>query len=218
MSFSGTAPPESGAHTILLRPASPADALDMARLVDMAGEGLSSYFWQAIALPGEDAWAVGARRAASEDCNFSWRNATIAEIGGETAALLITYRIGDVPLPIDDLPAIIQPLQELENLALRSLYVNVVAVYPRFRRRGVARKLMQHALDLGGDRELSLIVADGNTAAIALYETAGFVERTRRPVIEAGGWSCESREWVLMIRPSVRPEADSACGRTADIW
>ena len=52
MSFSGTAPPESGAHTILLRPASPADALDMARLVDMAGEGLSSYFWQAIALPG----------------------------------------------------------------------------------------------------------------------------------------------------------------------
>lgn len=107
-----------------------------------------------------------------------------------------------MPLPLDDLPAIIQPLQELENLALRSLYVNVVAVYPAFRRRGVARKLVQHASDLGGDRELSLIVAEGNTAAIALYEEAGFVERARRPVIEAGGWSCESRAWVLMIRPA----------------
>ena len=52
------------------------DAADLARLVDLAGEGLPSYLWARMAEPGEDAFAVGERRRAARDEGaFSWRNA-----------------------------------------------------------------------------------------------------------------------------------------------
>lgn len=189
------------AEAVTTRPARRADAADLARLADLAGEGLPSRLWAGLAAPGEDVWTIGARRAMRDEGAFSWRNATMAELGGAAAGALIAYGVGDAPEPLDDLPALARPLQELENLAPGSRYVNVIAVYPAFRGRGVARRLMAEAEAAAvGAAEMSLIVADRNAAATGLYRALGYRERARRAIV-AQGWPTESTEWVLMVKP-----------------
>lgn len=59
-------------------------------------------------------------------------------------------------------------------------FVTNIAVFPAFRRRGIARALVEAAL---GEpiASLSLEVRVSNDAAIALYESLGFVNMGRRP-------------------------------------
>jgi ribosomal protein S18 acetylase RimI-like enzyme len=187
-----------------LRPARRGDSADLAQLVDLASEGLTSYLWAGMAEPGEDAWAVGIRRAARDEGAFSWRNAMVAELDGRMAGALVGYRIGDAPEPLDELPAMFRPLQELENRALGTYYVNVLATYPEFRRRGVATRLLEEAGRQGaGARGSSLIVADGNAAARRLYLGFGFREVAEAPIVKEG-WRNGSTAWVLMLSP--RPD------------
>lgn len=186
---------------LAVRRARPGDAEHLARLADMAGEGLPSHFWATIAEPGEDALAAGVRRAAGEESAFSWRRATVAEIAGDVAGALVSYRIGETPEPLDGLPPIFRPLQALENRAPGTLYVNVLATYPAFRRRGVGRRLLGEAERQAAGTAMSLIVADANHPARRLYEAAGFAEAARAPIATEPGWAPESREWVLMLRP-----------------
>ena len=185
----------------VVRPATPADAADMARLVDLASEGMVRRFWAEMAEPGEDVFAVGARRAARDEGAFSWRNGWIAELGGMVAGLLVGYRIGDAPEPVDEAPAMVRGLVELENAALGSWYVNVLATYAPHRGCGVGTALLRQATRLAEGTAMSLIVADGNATARRLYEGFGFVETERRPIVH-DGWESDSREWVLMLRPA----------------
>ena len=76
-----------------------------------------------------------------------------------------------------------------------------LAVYPEFRRRGVARRLLGEARRRAGDDALSLIVASANTPALSLYEAFGFVEAARLPILKEG-WACASEAWVLMVKPA----------------
>ena len=96
--------------------------------------------------------ALGARRAARDEGAFSWRNAVMAEVGGR-------WRAGSSPTasatrrePLDELPPMFRPLQALENRALGTHYVNVLATYPAFRRQGVATRLLAEAERQGPGR------------------------------------------------------------------
>jgi ribosomal protein S18 acetylase RimI-like enzyme len=186
-----------------LRPARREDAPDLARLADMAGEGLPSYLWAKTAEPGETAFEVGVRRALRDEGAFSWRNAAIAELDGRVAGALVIYGIGAVPEPLDEQPPMFRPLQALENRALGSLYVNVLATYPDFRRRGIGSRLLAEAERRAGARDLSLIVADRNLTARRLYEGFGFVEVARADIVKEG-WATASDRWVLMVRQRAR--------------
>ena len=96
-----------------------------------------------MAEPGEAAWDVGRRRAAREEGSFSYRNATIIEHDGQCAGCLIGYEIPDKPEPVpDDMPGMFVPLQELENLAPGTWYINVLAVRPQFRGQGLGTRLL----------------------------------------------------------------------------
>lgn len=184
-----------------LRPARRSDAADMARLGDLAGDGLSRHLWTQQAAPGEDPLAVGARRAARDEGAFSWTEAVIAEADGVTAGMLLTYRTPEEPEPLDDLPPMFRPLQALENRVPGTLYVNMLATYPAFRRRGVATALLAEAeRQAATARGLSLIVADGNRDARRLYRAFGFVEVAEEPLV-ADGWETGSRTWILMLKP-----------------
>lgn len=186
---------------VVLRPARREDAPDLARLVNLAGEGMPRYLWARMAAPGEDAWDIGARRAARDEGGFSWRNAVIAGVDGATAGALVTYRVAAAPAPLDDLPAMFRPLQDLENQAPGTQYVNVLATFPAFRGRGVARRLLAEAEAQGaGSTGMSLIVADRNLPAIALYAALGYRETARRPIVKED-WDCASADWVLMRKP-----------------
>lgn len=179
------------------------DAPILAELVNYAGEGLPLYLWNTLANPGETAWEVGLRRAAREDGSFSYRNAVIIEHDGNCAGALIGYEIPNEPEPIpDDMPAMFVPLQELENLAPGTWYVNVLAVRPQFRKSGLGTQLLgmaRRTAEALSKRGLSVIVSDVNDGARRLYERCGYRERAKRPMVKET-WENEGRDWVLLTR------------------
>jgi ribosomal protein S18 acetylase RimI-like enzyme len=183
------------------RPATREDARVLAELVNHAGEGMPLYLWEKLAGAGESAWDVGRARAGREQGSFSYRNAAIIEYRGEPAGCLIGYAIAQTPEPIGpDMPKMFRPLQELENLAPATWYVNVLAVLPAFRNLGLGTELLRLAERTGrelGTRGMSLIVADANTGARRLYERNGYRESATRPMVKEG-WVSEGENWVLL--------------------
>ena len=179
------------------------DAPVLAELVNYAGEGLPLYLWGKLAEPGETAWDVGRGRAARDEGSFSYRHATIIEYAGGPAGRLIGYVIPPHPEPVAaDTLAMFVPLQELENAAPATWYVNVLAVRPQFRGQGLGTALLGLADDTArslGLGALSVIVSDANTGARRLYERCGYVERATR-AMEKEGWENAGRNWVLLIR------------------
>jgi GNAT superfamily N-acetyltransferase len=82
----------------------------------------------------------------------------------------------------DDMPAMFRPLQELENLAPATWYVNVLAAYHEHRGKGHGTALFGLAERLAADvgrRGLSIIVSDANLGARRLYERCGYRETAR---------------------------------------
>ena len=156
-----------------------------------------------MASPGVDAWDVGRQRAARETGSFSYRNATLIEQDGIAAGCLIGYPIPDLPVEIaTDLPAIFVPLQELENLASATWYVNVLAVRPELRRQGLGQQLLaqaEHLAVVAGLNGMSVIVSDANLAAKALYERCGYRLQASRVMVK-DGWPNDGRNWILLTK------------------
>jgi GNAT superfamily N-acetyltransferase len=185
------------------RRATPADAPVLTDLVHFASEGLALHLWTKAAGPGGDPWEHGRERARRETGSFSYRNAIVAEAGGRIVAGLVGYPLPERPEPIpDSMPAMFVPLQELENLAPGTWYVNVLAAYPEERGRGWGTALLALADGIAADARLpglSIIVSDANTGARTLYERSGYRERARRPKVK-NGWQAEGAGWVLLTK------------------
>lgn len=190
---------------VLIRPATPRDATDLAVLIDMAGDGLPSYFWSKIAPPEQSPIEYGRSRSMGEDGAFSFRNAFIAEVGGIVAGGSISYRLDD-PVDLSELDAlheIAQPIVRLEAKAAGHWYVNVLAVYPEFRRLGIATGLLNHAEMLGRTTDspgMALIVASENDASRRLYERVGYREKARLPLVAYPDFK-RGGDWVLLTKP-----------------
>lgn len=188
------------------RRAMPDDAAALAELINFAGEGLPLHVWRGLAGPGEDPWAVGRQRAQREQGAFSYRNAIVAEIEGRVVSCLIGYPLPATPEPIDyaRMPPIFVPLQELENLAPGTWYVNVLATRPDYRGKGLGAKLLACADEIAAARSShgsSIIVADSNVGARRLYLRCGYHERAMRPVVREEGWETPARNWLLLAKP-----------------
>ncbi len=189
----------------LIRPATIRDATDLAALVDMAGEGLPSYFWGNMAEVGQSPFEVGRTRAMREEGAFSYRNAHVAELGGAVAGALIGYLIDDpVDLSgIDDMTPFARDLTLLEAEAPGHWYVNVLATYPEFRGQGIGEALLAHADALGragAAKGMSIIVASENRGARRLYEKVGYREKASRPLVAFPGFK-RGGDWVLLTKP-----------------
>jgi ribosomal protein S18 acetylase RimI-like enzyme len=183
------------------------DAAALAELVNFAGDGLPLYLWEKMAAPGESAWEVGRRRARRDEGSFSYRNAVVVEtetaVQATVMGCLIGYPEPEAPTPIDArMPAMFVPMQELENLAPASWYVNVLALYPQFRGQGWGARILGIADAIaarGGRPTLSVIVSDANTGARRLYQRCGYRETARRPMVK-DDWQNPGREWVLLVK------------------
>ena len=186
-----------------LRPALVEDAPILAELVNYAGDGLPLHLWSKMAAPCESAWEVGRRRAARPEGGFSYRNAIIIEHRGACAGCLIGYEIPNQPEPIGgDLPAMFVPLQELENLAPGTWYVNVLAVRLQLRGLGLGTRLLDFADETGrarGKRGMSVIVSDANPGARRLYERCGYHVAAARTMVK-DDWQNDGRNWVLLTK------------------
>ena len=186
------------------RQATPADAMALAELVDIAGEGLPLYLWTGMAESGESPWDIGQQRARRDSGSFSYRNAVVREDADRVVSALIGYPLPDAPEPInyDDMPKMFVPLQELENLVPGTWYVNVLATYPEFRGKGYGSDLLTIAEQLAADTGrsgLSIIVSDANAGARRLYERSGYVELATRPMVKES-WENAGENWVLLER------------------
>ena len=185
------------------RKAMPGDAKAMTDLVHFASEGLALYLWTRTAPPGVDPWAIGRERAEREAGSFSYRNTIVVESQGRVAAGLIGYPIADTPEPLPaNLPPIVVPLQELEDLVPGTWYVNVLAAYPGHRGKGYGTALLGLAEQFARQtrrRGMSIVVADTNTGARRLYERCGYREVARRRMVKEG-WEHPGSEFVLLTK------------------
>jgi ribosomal protein S18 acetylase RimI-like enzyme len=189
----------------IFRSATKADAAALAVLVDIAGEGMPAYMWSTLAAPGQSLLELGRERAAREEGGFSYTNAVVAEIDGEIAASLVGYRLDD---PYDlggslaGTPEIVRPLVRLEAKAPGSWYVNVLATFPEFRRKGIGARLLAIAEERAREqraRSLSVIVGSWNESAARLYAGAGYAAFASETAILFPGCPHHG-DWVLMVR------------------
>jgi ribosomal protein S18 acetylase RimI-like enzyme len=190
--------------TPTFRPARLSDADALAVLVNYAGEGMPLWLWDSMREQGETAWDVGRRRASRDEGSFSWRNAVVADVEDRAVGALIGYLQPAEPEPIDyeTMPPMFVPLQELENLAPDSWYVNVLAVDPAFRGKGIGAKLLGIADETAarlGKAGLSVIVSDANPGAKRLYLRCGYRETATRLMVK-DGWHNEGSAWVLLTK------------------
>ncbi|MEM9045416.1 MAG: GNAT family N-acetyltransferase [Pseudomonadota bacterium] len=183
-----------------LRLANEADAHELADLVNFAGEGMPYYLWTGLAEGDQDPWEIGRARQAEKAGDGQ---IVVVDHGNGAVASLTGYKIGMAPIEIsEDFPALFRPLQELENQALGSWYVNVLACYPEHRGQGLGSRLLDLADDIARAKNISrmsVIVASANTGARRLYERKGYGELARAPCVKED-WETESEDWVLLVK------------------
>ena len=184
-----------------LRWANAGAALQLAELVNFAGEGMPLHLWSSMTKDGEDPWEFGRRRQAKK---AKQGEIVVMDFGSGAVAGLTGYAIGPEPEEIGPgFPAMFRPLQELENQALNTWYVNVLACYPEHRGKGHGSCLLGLAEELcksKGLKQLSLIVASNNTGAKRLYERTGFVQVAKAKCVKET-WKTDMEHWELLIKP-----------------
>ena len=186
--------------SIQYRPATKDDARDLARLINYAGEGIPVHFWNKIKPADQDVWEFGASRAARDEGGFSYRNAIVATVDGAVVACAISYVV-EAPADAADyaeMPPMFVPMQQLEDMAVGTAYLNVLAVDPEYRGRGIGTRLCGMA-EMDGRRDQSLIAFDSNAGAIKLYESLGFETVASRAMVKED-WEGEGENLLLMRR------------------
>lgn len=163
-----------------IRRATPDDALPLAELINQAGEGIPLWLWSQAAQEGQTPLDVGMERARREEGGFSYRNASVMEVDGNVAGMVLGYRQSDEMDETEECegaPEFLKPLIVLECRAPGTFYVNALATYPEHRSKGFGSRLMAEAERLAQEQEtdtLSLIAFEQNEGAVRLYKRLGF--------------------------------------------
>lgn len=183
-----------------IRRADREDAQFLVPLIDRATEGLAKHMWAELAAPGQDAWGFALDRVQGEEAGISYTKAWVAETEAGRSGCLITHGIPDHPEKIDDAtPAAFRPLLELEHEAPGTGYIFVLSILADQRGQGIGSALLGFAEQFRGPNGMSLVVADNNTRARALYECMGYRASATRAMVK-NGWQSDGTRWVLMIK------------------
>ena len=186
---------------ILLRPACAEDIPQLIELLSLATYGFIEHVYASFLEPGADVSAVLAARLMDPTSQLSMTKARVAEARGQIVGFIMCETLSDpVDLLTDDTPDLLRPLFELESLAPGTTLINFVAAYPKMRGLGIGSKLMAWAESSPGPNGMCLTIHDQNHGARKLYESLGFAEVARRPIVKLG-WDIPATEWVLMIKP-----------------
>ncbi len=187
---------------VTFRPGRVDDAVHLAAFMDMASQGLATRLWLRSTLPGQGPFEIGRARAMRDDVGLSYRNTTIAEVNGSVAGALVDYPMSVAGL-VKDIPDLLVPLLDLEALVPDSWYVNILAVHPEFRGRGIGARLLPfadgRALASPTRRLLSIIVASTNANARRLYDRHGFHFFAKRPIVPFPGGPGPG-DWLLLTK------------------
>lgn len=162
--------------TLSFRPATPADATFVATvMMEAVGHPVMEEN-----LPLQPHMTTICQR---DDTLYSWRNATIATIGGKPVAALIAYegkgymerRRLTFSLVPPDLP--FDPETMDAETCEGEYYLDSLAVLPTFRGRGIGAALLRQGIATARSLSLTPVLAcdPDNAPALALYRRLGFV-------------------------------------------
>lgn len=173
---------------INIEPASVRDAENLAKLIDIAGEGIPAWLWSEYATQTQSALQIGTERARRESGGFSYRNAQVARAEPDMFGMVLSYPIDEAPEGSpDNLPAPIAPFVALEHHSVGTWYINALAVFPGYRACGIGSALL-HATETqaqeAGYQHMTIQVYAQNTGAVRLYAKLGYSEVARAPVRE----------------------------------
>ncbi len=170
----------------LIRRADPADAENLAKLINLAGEGIPNWLWTRACVEGQTPLEVGIERARRKTGGFSYKNALSAERNGQLKGMILSYAIDEAPSDKpDDLPVPIAPFVALEKLSVGTWFINALAVYYEAQGQGIGTRLLMAAEDLAGHEgltEMSIQVYSQNTGAVRLYKRHGYKFAASEPV------------------------------------
>lgn len=193
---------------IVLRPAKKSDSADLALLDNLAGHGISLWFWQKAmgATRLGDAFIHGKNRLATDDAFYGWRSITVAVdkddcILGSVCSYINPEQDEDAAQIKRSAPVFV-PVFELSELVTGTWLVDVLAVYPNVQNKGIGKKLLDDSLKRAGEmgsKIASLVTEDTNENAIGLYKSRGFETIDTRKYIEFDG-PAKTKEWLLMTK------------------
>lgn len=189
----------------MTRPARKSDASEIALLVNIAVHGGIARGWAASeAAEGTyDPIEVG-RLDMMKDGEFGWKSATIAEVDGAVAGMLLGYRKPDAFEPVsDDVTGFLRPIEELEAEANGRWFISMLGVHRDWRGKGVGTALLAVADGKRAAtkaRGLALIVEDANDGARRLYARKGYAVQSHRKMIKFAGSGANGDEWLLMVK------------------
>ncbi|MCP5074998.1 MAG: GNAT family N-acetyltransferase [Rhodobacteraceae bacterium] len=172
-----------------IRPAQIADVPHLACALMEASGGLVEAVYDG-AIPGRETNLIVEHLFSRPNATTTFANCWVAEteerVLGSIHALPMDAMGDDPadPLVRDDRKYLYEPFEHMH--AEGSYYILAVAVYPEFRGLGIGRRLMAEAESAArakGFKETSLNVFSENQGAVRLYETLGYKERARQPVV-----------------------------------
>lgn len=171
-----------------IRPADTTDAKALAKLINLAGEGIPNWLWTRACTEGQHPLEIGIERAKRTSGGFSYTNAMIAERHGNPMGMVLSYAITEAPTEDpNDLPAPIAPFVALEKLSLDTWFVNALAVFDEWQGQGLGTQLLAAAEGLAmanGFDEMSIQAYEQNAGAVRLYERLGYERAASEPVRE----------------------------------
>ena len=189
-------------NTISIRPGAPDDAGVLRRVFEYASHGLSPYLWRKSAGPEQDYDSFVQSRMISkiEDPEQDFK---IAEFDGRTAGGILTYRISGSQ-SLEGASPMERSFLKVDNGLCPSVYVNAIAVFPEYRRLGVASAMLANARNEAAksDLPISLSVCDANPGAIETYETNGYRHAGQVPMVKED-WTGDGSRWLLMVNDTL---------------
>jgi ribosomal protein S18 acetylase RimI-like enzyme len=166
------------------RPAKKIESRKIAELFSISSDGLADYIWSLSKADGEEILDVGQKRYENPDSHFSYKNCTIAEYNHEVIGMLVAFPMYvEKNKDLNETDTVLLPYEKLEED--KSFYICGVAVYEKFRGKGVGTAFMDiaeiKANELGLTK-LSLIVFEENKGAKKLYDRLGYYEVSREQI------------------------------------
>ena len=172
--------------SLAIRRADPTDAESLAKLINLAGEGIPNWLWTRACVEGQTPLEIGIERAKRRTGGFSYTNALVAEPNGYPMGMVLSYPITEAPTENpDDLPAPIAPFVALEKLSIGTWFINALAVFAEGQNQGIGSQLLAAAEDQAravGFHKMSIQVYAQNTGAVRLYERLGYARAASDPV------------------------------------
>lgn len=166
-------------HTnVIVRQAVETDAVMLAKLIDIAGEGIPTWLWRKSGAGDQSPLDIGAERARRNSGGFSYRNALVAVSGNHVSGMALGYPIDAAPKDNPDtLPPPITPFVELEKKSVGTWYVNALAVFTGQQGHGIGSMLLRSSeaeAKQAGYFQTSIQVYAQNKGAVRLYKRNGY--------------------------------------------